>query len=118
MDGSTIVKDMFSGYCSSVLEYDQAIIKILSGKIRVLSARPLALLTTPRSLSLTIKCLVVPLDSTLSMENFISQSAKFCYNQLRRISSRVPSGKTMVLSAKTRELSAKTRVPSGKTRVL
>ena len=44
-------------------------------------------LTIPQSLSLTVKSLGVLLDSILSMENFISQIAKFCYYQLRRISS-------------------------------
>ena len=38
-------------------------------------------------LSDTVKSLGVLLNSTLSMENFISQTAKSCYYQLRRISS-------------------------------
>ena len=44
-------------------------------------------MTIPQSLSLTVKSLGVLLDSTLSMEDFISQTAKSCYYQLRRISS-------------------------------
>ena len=38
-------------------------------------------------LSDTVKSLGVLLNSTLSMDNFISQTAKSCYYQLRRISS-------------------------------
>jgi len=34
----------------------------------------------------TVKSVVVLLDSTLSMEHFISQTAKSCYYQLHRIS--------------------------------
>ena len=43
--------------------------------------------TIPQSLSLTVNSLGVLLDSILSMENFISQTAKSCYYQLCRISS-------------------------------
>ena len=44
-------------------------------------------LTIPQSLSLTVKSPSVLLNSTLSMENFISQTAKSCYYPPHRISS-------------------------------
>ena len=44
-------------------------------------------LTIPQSLSLTVKSHGLLLYSTLSMENFISQTAKSLYYHLRRISS-------------------------------
>ena len=44
-------------------------------------------LTIPQSISLTVKSLSILLDSTLSMVNFISQTAKSCYYQRHQISS-------------------------------
>ena len=52
-----------------------------------ISVNTLQLDDTTVPLSDSVKSLGVLLDSTVSMENFISETAKSCYYQLRRISS-------------------------------
>ena len=52
-----------------------------------ISVNTLQIDDTTVPLSASVKSLGVLLDSTLSMENFISQTSKSCYYQLRRISS-------------------------------
>ena len=52
-----------------------------------ISVNTLQLDDTTVPISDSVKSLGVLLDSTLSAENFISQTAKSCYYQLRRISS-------------------------------
>ena len=56
-------------------------------KLFSLSVNTLQLDDTTVPISDSVKSLGVLLDSTLSMENFISQTTKSCYYQLRRISS-------------------------------
>ena len=56
-------------------------------KLSSISVNILQLDDTTVPLSDSVKSLGVLLDSTLSMENFISQTAISCYYQLRRISS-------------------------------
>ena len=56
-------------------------------KLSSVSVNTLQLDATTVPLSDSVKSLGVLIDSTLSMENFISQTAKSCYYQLRRISS-------------------------------
>ena len=56
-------------------------------KLFSLSVNTLQLDDTTVPISDSVKSLGVLLDSTLSMENFISQTSKSCYYQLRRISS-------------------------------
>ena len=56
-------------------------------KLFSISVNTLQLDDTTVPISDSVKSLGVLLDSTLSAENFISQTAKSCYYQLRRISS-------------------------------
>ena len=56
-------------------------------KLSSISVNTLQLDNTTVPLSDSVQSLGVVLDSTLSMENTISQTAKSCYYQLRRISS-------------------------------
>ena len=56
-------------------------------KLSFISVNTFQLDNTTVCLSDSIKSLGVLLDSTLCMENFISQTAKSCYYQHRRISS-------------------------------
>ena len=56
-------------------------------KLSFISVNTFQLDDTAVPLSVSVKSLGVLLDSTLSMENFISQTSKSCYYQLRRISS-------------------------------
>ena len=56
-------------------------------KLSSISVNTLQLDDTTVPLSDSVKSRGVLLDNTLSMENFISQTAKSCYYQLRRISS-------------------------------
>ena len=55
-------------------------------KLFSISVNTLQLDDTTVPISDSVKSLGVLLDSTLSAENFISQTAKSCYYQLRRIS--------------------------------
>ena len=56
-------------------------------KLSSISVNTLQLDDTTVPLSDSVKSLGFLLDNTLSMENFISQTAKSCYYQLRQISS-------------------------------
>ena len=56
-------------------------------KLSFISVNTLQLDDTTVPLSDPVKSLGVLLDSTLCMDNFISQTTKSCYYQLRRISS-------------------------------
>ena len=65
-------------------EKTEAMLTETRQKLSSVSVNTLQLDDTTVPLSDSVKSLGILLNSTLSMENFISQTAKSCYYQLRR----------------------------------